>query len=67
MTCTMISVMHTKHGDIWTYVTFVEGRRFQQFLRKDGQVESVFAGMRATRWKETYTAKENVEIWRFDP
>lgn len=67
MNAVLISVMHTTHGDIWSQVTFVNGHRLQQFLRKLENVESAFAGMRATDWKETYTAKDNVEIWRFEP
>ena len=67
MNAVLISVMHTTHGDIWSQVTFVNGRRLQQFLRKLENVESAFAGMRATNWKETYTTKDNVEIWRFEP
>ena len=60
-----VSVMHGKK-DVWGYVSFINGIKLHQFLNAE-KAANTLAGLRATNWKETHMAKENNEIWRFNP
>lgn len=60
-----VTVMHSKK-DIWGYDTFLNGIKLHQFINAE-KAANVLAGLRATDWQETHMAKENKEIWRFNP
>ena len=52
--------------DIWSYVTFLNGFKFCQFLTAE-KAATVLIGLRATDWKESCFKDGNKEVWRFTP
>lgn len=52
--------------DVWSYVSFLQGLKLNQFLTADGAANTL-AGLRATNWTETHKTFGNREVWEFRP
>lgn len=52
--------------DIWSYMTFLNGFKFHQFLTAE-KAATVLIGLRATDWKESCFKDGNKEAWKFTP